>query len=388
MQAISYTHAGLVLLLEELGLQLSKPLKRLLGWLRVALLEKTTAHLVRLAEKLPDDDTQELSRRQRVRRFLSNPRLDPVRFVGILVQLMRSLLVGESVVVVILDRTEWIRRGIPIQILNVAVWVEGRAVPVYWKVENRKGNTSLAQWKEVLTPALEALRAADWTHGKRLLLVADREYASPALSQWLWEAFRVDSIVRMKRSEYLHYQDQWTRVSQAIAQLQPGQQRFLRRCKVTQHSAFVMNVALFWGNGYDEPWVLMTTCSTLKTTLSGYRKRWGIEPMHKDWKTNAFDLEGTRVTDAKRIATLLIPVALCYVLCTLEGARKEDAGESLRAHKENRPRGVFLEGLAAFCRVLRATTLDRIQQFFERLCEGWLGPHRLAYILQTKSVTY
>lgn len=310
MQAISYTHAGLVLLLEELGLQLSKPLKRLLVGVMVALLEKTTAHPVRLAEKLPDDDTKDLSRRQRVRRVLSNPRLDPDRFVGILVQLRRPLLVGESVVVVILDRTEWIRRGIPLQILNVALWGEGRAVPLSWKVENRKGNTGLAKGKVVLTPALEALRAADWTHGKRLLLVADREDASPTLCQWVWETFRVDSIVRMRRSEYLHYQDQGTRVSQAIAQLQPGQQRFLRRCKVTQHSAFVMNVALYWGTGYDEPWVLMTTCATRKSTLSGDRKRWDIEPMHKDWKTHAFALEGTRVTDAKRIAPLLIPVAL------------------------------------------------------------------------------
>lgn len=55
---------------------------------------------------------------------------------------------------------------------------------------------------------------------------------------------------------------------------------------------------------------------------------------------------------------------------------------------ENRTRGLFLEGLAAFCRVLRATTVDRLQQFFERLFEGWLWPHRLADILQTKGVTY
>jgi len=67
MQTISYTHAGLVLLLEELGIQLSKPLRNMLGWLMGALLEKTAAHLFWLAEKLPDDTTQDLSRRQRLR---------------------------------------------------------------------------------------------------------------------------------------------------------------------------------------------------------------------------------------------------------------------------------------------------------------------------------
>ena len=53
MQAISYTHAGLLLLIGELEITLSKPLRNMLAWLMVALLEKTAAHLVRLAEKLP-----------------------------------------------------------------------------------------------------------------------------------------------------------------------------------------------------------------------------------------------------------------------------------------------------------------------------------------------
>ena len=36
MQAITYTHVGLLLLLDELGVKLSKPLRHLLAWLMVA----------------------------------------------------------------------------------------------------------------------------------------------------------------------------------------------------------------------------------------------------------------------------------------------------------------------------------------------------------------
>ena len=54
---------NLQLLFEELELALSKPIRRLLAWLMIALLEKTRAHLFRLAEKLPDDETTDMARR-------------------------------------------------------------------------------------------------------------------------------------------------------------------------------------------------------------------------------------------------------------------------------------------------------------------------------------
>ena len=119
----------------------------------------------------------------------------------------------------------------------------------------------------------------------------------------------------------------------------------------------------------------------LSLIIKSYDKRFGIEPMHKDWKTNAFDIEGTRATDAKRIKTLLIPIALCYILCVLEGSRKEDAGENIHAHEERRTTGLFLVGLAAFTHVLRATNLERLQHFIEKLFVGWRWPQQLKQIL-------
>ena len=45
--------------------------------------------------------------------------------------------------------------------------------------------------------------------------------------------------------------------------------------------------------------------------------------MHRHWKPSVFDIEGTWVTDPQRIARLLIPIALCYALCGLEGMREQ-----------------------------------------------------------------
>lgn len=365
------------MLLRELGIKLTKPTIHLLAWIMLALLEKTAAHLFRLAEKLPDDDTTDMARRQKIRRFMSNPRISPYLFLHALVILIRPLFQNASVLELVMDRTEWRKRGTPVNVLDVALYYKGRAIPLFWIVFNRRGNSSLQDWEAALTPVIEALRSASWVQGKQIHVTADREFASPKLSEWLWVTFRIDSTVRMKRSEYINSEAETAKVSQYLQTLHPGNQRFLRGCTITKTSNFVMNVAVCWNKAYEEPWVLMTTHANLPEAIQGYGNRHGIEPMHKDWKSNAFDIEGTRVTDAKRIETLLIPIALCYIICALEGDRKETQGETIRAHKGKRTTGLFLVGLSAFTRILRSTSLDRIQRFFYRLFVGWTWPHKL-----------
>lgn len=375
--------------LRELGIKLTKPTIHLLAWIMLALLEKTAAHLFRLAEKLPDDDTTDMARRQKIRRFISNPRISPHIFLHALVILIRPLFQNASVLELVMDRTEWRKRGTPVNILNVALSYKGRAIPLSWLVFNRRGNSSFQDWKAALTPVIEALRSASWVQGKQIHVTADREFASPKLSQWLWETFRVDSTLRLKRSEYINSEIETVKISQYLQGIHPGNRRFLRRCTITKTNNFVMNVAVCWDKAYEEPWVLMTTHTNLPEAIQGYgnprvRGDHGIEPMHKDWKSNAFDIEGTRVTDAKRIQTLLIPIVLCYIICVLEGDRKETQGETIRAHRGKRTTGLFLVGLSAFTRILRSTSLDRIQKFFYRLFVGWTWPHKLEIKLQNQ----
>jgi hypothetical protein len=76
-----------------------------------------------------------------------------------------------------------------------------------------------------------------------------------------------------------------------------------------------------------------------------YGQRFGIEPMRKDWKTNAFALEKTRVTDPKRIETLSIPIAFAYIMCVLEGEKKEETGDIRNPPNDKKCMvGLFLSG--------------------------------------------
>ena len=371
MPVLSYTCENLQLLFEEIGLALSKPIGRLLAWLMIALLEKTRAHLFRLAEKLPLDETTDMARRQRVRRFLSNSRIHVTLFIPALLRLLRPLLLDVPEVILSMDRTEWRKRGQVVNVLSVALVLDGITFPLYWVVLSRPGATGLQQWQDVLTPALDVLRSTCWLESRPLTVAADREFASPKLAEWLFETYRVNSVLRLKRSEYVDHGLNCQKVADWLRPLRCGQCRFLRDCRVTQSGHFRVNVALQWEKGYEEPWVILSTHRTFPATIQAYQKRWGIEPMHRDWKSSAFDIEGTRVTDPQRIARLLIPIALCYALCGLEGIREQAAGEVRNAHTDKRTTSLFLRGLTRFTRLLRSVDVNRVRQFFEQLFGGY-----------------
>ena len=121
-----------------------------------------------------------MARRQRIRRFLSNSRIDVTTFTP---ALLRPLFLGVDEVMLSMDRTEWHRRGQVVNVLSVAIVLDGITCPLYWIVLSRPGATGLQYWQQVLTPAVDALRCAQWLQRCPLTVAADREFASPKLAE-------------------------------------------------------------------------------------------------------------------------------------------------------------------------------------------------------------
>jgi len=315
-----------------------------------------------------------------MRRFLSNIKISPAIVLVPLIHLMRSLLEKMPEIVLIMDRTDWEKRLKYINILSVAVSYKGRAIPLFWIVSGKKGNSAFDDWKCVLAPVIEALQKMEWLSGKPIHAVADREFASPKLAEWLKTTYNVDSTLRIKASMYLKGEDEpEIKVATLIQKMIRGGRRVLYDQILTRASTFKMNVLLTWGKEYDEPLVVATTSGSPVQADIVYGKRFGIEPMHKDWKTNAFELEKTRVNDPKRIETLLIPIAFAYILSVLEGEHKEEIGDVRKPPKgKNRMVGLFLDGIRTISIYLRRATIEKFREFVLVLilpfCKAW-GMH-------------
>ena len=309
---------------EEIGLVLSKPIMGMLSNLIVCLLRNNKAHLSVLARALPMDESNEMAHMQRVRRFLSNENISPSIVLLPLIRLFRPILSTLPEIVLTMDRTDWEKRQKNVNILSVAIAYKGRAVPLFWIVLDRKGASSFKHWKQVLAPVIEGLKQMEWLSNIPIHVVADREFASPKLAKWLKETYNIDSTVRIKRSMYLSEDGKPERkIAVLLKDMKKGTRSVMYNQKVTRDCDFVLNVLLKWDEGFDEPLIVATTLPNPEQADIIYAKRAWIEPMHKDWKSNAFDLEKTRVTDPKRIETLLIPVAFAYLLSVLEGEKKK-----------------------------------------------------------------
>ena len=375
METTNYSKDFLLSLFEKTELKLSKPQIRMLATLTVCLLGGAKANLVSLAVALPIDGTNLLVRMQRIRRFLSNERISPTITLIPLIRLLRPILSKLDEIVLTMDRTEWKKRGKWINILTVALSYKGRAIPLFWIVFGRRGNTSFEHWKQVLAPVIEALKQMDWISA-HIHVVADREFASPKLAEWLKTSYVVDSTLRLKASMYLKGDGMpETKIAEIVKGMRKGDHTIMYNQVVTRDSKFAMNALLTWDAAYDEPLVVMTTLSDSDTSRADtlYGLRFGIEPMHKDWKSNAFDIEKSKITDPKRIETMLIPMAFAYVLCVFEGQRAEKGGEVQKPPKgKNRVVGLFLTGLRDFCRNIQQTTIEQFKMFILRMIKPLL----------------
>jgi len=371
IQTYTYLEDTILNLFTAINLHLSKPLKTTLVELIVCLLENNKAHISKMGENLSDKNANVMACIQRIRRFLSNPKISPTLTVRPLIYLMRPLLEKLSEIVLIVDRTDWEKRRRYINILSVAVSYKGRALPLFWIVFGRKGCSSFDQWKQVLSPVIEGLQQMPWLSDKTIHIhvVADREFASPKLAEWLKTIYDVTVTLRIKSSMYLtgdHLPE--VKVASLIQKMVKGSRHILYDQLLTRDSGFKMNVLLTWNEEYDEPLVVATTSENPSTADTTYGERFNIEPMHRDWKSTAFDLEKTRVTDPKRIETLLIPIAFAYILCMFEGEKKEQNGDVRTPPKgKTRMVSLFLSGLRAISRHLRRASFKQFKQFILQL---------------------
>jgi hypothetical protein len=328
----------------DVRVSLSLPLRRMLAQLTACLLDGTPAHLTALAEALPDVETDTNVKAQRVRRFLSNPNISPQRLLPLFICLLRPLLQRLPALILSMDRTHWKKRQRHVNILMVSVYFEGRAIPLFWVVWDQAGNSSYAQWKTVLSPVITELQTQDWCAQIPVIVVADREFASPRLAQWLKTTYHVDSVLRMKRSTYLCDQEQAVQLATLLQHFPRNSTRYYHQITVTKTNDFLVNVTITWDAQYQEPLIVVATSEGAEQAVHTYEKRFGIEPMFKDQKSNGFEIEGTKVTNPKRIETLFIIMALAHIFCTSEGARKEREGEA----KKNAARDLLSVPLVSF----------------------------------------
>jgi hypothetical protein len=224
-------------------------------------------------------------------------------------------------VVFALDPTNF---GDRFTVLNISILYRGCAIPVIWTVV--KGGEPGAwepHWERMLKILATRIPA-----GWQVLVLTDRGMYSPSLYRCLvdlhWHPFlriKDQGFYRPLGSlKWLELKD----LRPAIGESQAIEVEIFKN----EAGRLSCTLVVFQGEGYAEPWLIVTDLKAEVAKASWYGLRGWIEQGYKRVKGEGWKLPRTRIKDCKRLERLWLAVALATMWVLLVGGEAEEDGST------------------------------------------------------------
>lgn len=243
---------------------------------------------------------------KRMERFLGGFTIDYAVIARLLVRLIG--LDKQEKWVLTLDRTDWKFGCFAINILMLGVAYKGVAIPLFWMLLDKKGNSSQAERIQLLKQFLEVFGV------ERIgCLVADREFVGKQWFSFLIQQ-KITFIMRLKENFYVDRNGQSRQLKVVFRQLQVNQQQCCRKpFSLKGNRVFLTAVRL------EKEWLFLASPTYCAQACDYYKERWQIETLFKALKTQGFNLENTHLKDPDKLAKLLALLAIAFVWCYKAG---------------------------------------------------------------------
>jgi len=285
--------------------------------------------LERLSRVFPSLITSE-SRRRKLQRFLDLPNLtiSLIWFPLITYWLTTYCRVGTRLSRSI-DRSQW---GY-INLFMVSLIWEKRAIPLYWSLLPKLGNSNF----ESQTTNLEQILPLFSEY--KLIVLGDREFCSVDLGNRL-KSKGVSFCLRLKKNHCIEMEHLiWQRLDELG--IVPGTSLYVqgKRVKKTR-PATGFELACKWKRNYGksqvkEAWFILTEGGSLPAAINAYKQRMGIEEMFRDCKKGGYDLEGTSLK-GNRLINMILLMTRAYLEAIFQGTelRKKQVQKYIFRRKE------------------------------------------------------
>jgi hypothetical protein len=326
--------------------QLSSAQFKLIGILLPLIQSEKQVRLERLSRVFPYPITTE-SRRRKLQRFLDLPNLtiSLIWFPLITYWLTTYCPIGTRLSRSI-DRSQWGR----INLFMVSLIWERRAIPLYWSLLPKLGNSSFESQTTNLQQVLPLFSEY------KVIVLGDREFCSVDLGNWLREK-GVSFCLRLKKNHCIETEHLvWQRLDELG--IVPGTSLYCQGKRVRKtRPATGFDIACKWKRNYggwkvDEAWFILTDLGSLPAAINAYKQRMGIEEMFRDCKTGGYDLEGTSLK-GDRLINMILLMTRSYSSGIFQGTemRKKQVQKYVSRRKEPKKRyrrrstfGVGLDG--------------------------------------------
>ena len=149
-----------------------------------------------------------------------------------------------------------------------------------------------------------------------------------------------------------------------------------------QHTAYVFeqvtfptssrlqaNLFLSWRDDCADPLALMTDLTDSAALVTIYHDRIFIETLNRDVTSGGYDVERGTVTDRKRLISLLLPMAMAYLLTVIHGQLADPLSQSAPVPLTKRRLSLFTTARHLFQEVCDRHPFAVATRFFQILFE-------------------
>jgi hypothetical protein len=327
----------------ELSDGLRTILKVHLGWsksrldcfvsLLIALIRAKRMNLTQLVLHFSDNALPK-SRYRRLQRFFQSVVFDYDALAHLILQLFGF---NEKPYYLTLDRTNWKWGKANLNILTLAIVYRGMAIPVYWLVLNKQGNSNQRERIALLQRFIR-----QFGRHKILGVLADREFIGDQWWQWL-SRHDIPYLIRMKENQLLTtVRSTAKKVEVFFRDLKVDEARQLRkRQRIGQQWVWLSGLKLTSGE-----LLILASNVRFRQPVQTYALRWEIENLFQSLKGRGFHLEETRLTRYYRIKKVMALQAIAVCWAHKTGEWKHQTVKPLKIKKHGRPEcSLFLYGL-------------------------------------------
>lgn len=299
----------------------------------ISLLKIRSVNLTELATAFPSDAKKE-SRYRRIQRFIDGHFMSFDNVAWFIMYLFEFV---ENDYYLTLDRTNWKWGSKNINILMLAIAYKGTAIPVYWILLDKRGNSNT---RERIALMKRFIKQFGKEHIRGVL--ADREFIGEEWLKWLDnEGIHFD--VRIKKDAKVpNSQGIEVQVKNLFRFLKPGEKLTLPDARsMTGLKVYLSGLRL-----QDGELLIVATNWPGDNAIEVYKERWQIETLFSCLKGRGFNLEDTHITSRLRIKRLLVVPVIAYCWAHRTGEWQHENVKAIKVKKHQRlTKSIFRAGL-------------------------------------------
>ena len=337
---------------------LTKPRTDLIAFAVLALVFVQSSNLVKIASAM-STKCKRLSNYRRLQRFINQVQWTPLELMKLIVKWTGL----QTPFVLLIDRTTWYFGTQPINILCISILGDNFSVPLAWTLLDKKGNSRQDERIKLLNKVITVF-GKDQIQG----LVADREFTGEHWFNYLKDN-DIQICIRVAKNRKVKRYGKYRPILSVIQ----GNKRNGITCDKKRYwlcdiQVYIHGFTIRNDKGKLESLIVVSQTND-QEIITLYAKRWYIENMFKDLKSNGFNLEQTHVKNLDRLHTLFGLLVLAHAWAVKVGTYiKRKHPKLFKMTKNRRPRkSIFKAGLEALAEVFFTSNTYKIWKYIRFL---------------------